>query len=481
MNTYRLRDTLALCCAFLLATFVLSDATAGPQKLYGYQFLLPSKALNGSDNPFYVYDPDDPALKQLVIDEPEHPLEVVVKFVNKSPPSTGASNPASLRFDMVGLEVTFVSVPRGMPSFTYNPVTNTSTVTVTNISPPIKGGDSNAFRVTLRVKSCVAKFDVYVPHLSPNLLVSTGSQLFNGEPFGLASFDEELRRESASFVVGDITGISCGTIGCGPEAVFVIANSQATKDNATCSLYTTGNAECVTVARGSDTNGACTPGVSYFATNNLDTGFVETNKMHFVWETETAPAAFALETEIAPAAFAYLVTFPFPFPFPEGTSVKVAWVEGTDGPKYIPAPTCRPLQPPMTALPFGLLPWQYATLDNDVKVNSTTIKVTLLPGVSVPTPPFPIVIDDERLLVTAINNNSWDVTRGDGGTDPATHFKDGKVMFTALPKLEVDYSNIDPAYALGKKAKMCLTGVADNLDGTSSGWMLDSGDGYMRW
>jgi hypothetical protein len=76
----------------------------------------------------------------------------------------------------------------------------------------------------------------------------------------------------------------------------------------------------------------------------------------------------------------------------------------------------------------------------------------------VPTPPFPIVIDLERMTVTNVSGGSWTVNRGAGGTTPATHSKfypdattPKKVMSTPLP-----IDNDPTSFYYTQQMRMCI-------------------------
>jgi len=456
MSTKGVHKALVFVCALLLTIFVLPGvaAAAAPQKLYGLEFLLPATTLTGAPNPSY-----NSVTGQLV-----PPVEVAVKFKNESPPSVGTSNIASIKFVVSGVVITGVACPRGICSFD----TSTNTVFVTNISPPVHATET--FVVTLTVNSCVAAGDATVPLSS--VVVSTGSQVDNGSPFSSYSKDASFPLVTTLSDPGKIftdpnnaaAGISCGDIDCGES--FSVANSF-------CTSSVAGDPDCLTTVRGLDTDGSCAASVDYFATNNLVT--TKNEKLHFAWQTDSF-AAFAYKVNIPSTTEPYL---------------QLAWLPKNGPPIYIPAPYCKVLVP-ATALPTQLpLPSPYGTLDQDVKLNSSKIQVTLLPGVGPPAVGSAIVIGSERMIVTGIGSNSWSVQRGDGFTTKATHPAGANVMFTALPTLDQDYKGVPYAftqqqtsagYKVGLKAQMCLASpLLDNHDGTWSGWIIDSGDGYMNW
>jgi hypothetical protein len=81
---------------------------------------------------------------------------------------------------------------------------------------------------------------------------------------------------------------------------------------------------------------------------------------------------------------------------------------------------------------------------NDPKVNldgaitSSATTLTVKNAVNVPTTgTFRARIDDENLAVTAVSGSTWTVTRGDGGTAPASH-ADGSPIYVLLTREGLD-------------------------------------------
>ena len=87
------------------------------------------------------------------------------------------------------------------------------------------------------------------------------------------------------------------------------------------------------------------------------------------------------------------------------------------------------------------LPFPYATLAAGISSGQTSISVNALAiPPALPTPPFPIVIDVERMTVTNVAGGNWTVNRGAGGTTADAHTKfypdtttPKNVMSTPLP------------------------------------------------
>jgi hypothetical protein len=160
-------------------------------------------------------------------------------------------------------------------------------------------------------------------------------------------------------------------------------------------------------------NGApCAP-VGYTFTNNI----VSDNSVVLSWDVASQPGA----------AIKYTMTWK-----PEYVNAlsgmparvtRVAWYDsmGILGP-LVPGRAC--LSPD--------LPFPYGTVGAvAIVVGDLVIGVTA--SIPVPTPPFPIMIDQERMTVTGVAGPSWTVVRGVGGTTAAIHNPGASVMSTPLP------------------------------------------------
>lgn len=101
---------------------------------------------------------------------------------------------------------------------------------------------------------------------------------------------------------------------------------------------------------------------------------------------------------------------------------RVAWY-GSGGVLTSPVPGRACLSPK--------LPAPYGVLSGPILAGDTLIPVTV--SGSLPVAPFPIVIGQERMTVTAVAGGSWTVTRAAGGTAPAAHAAAASVMSTPLP------------------------------------------------
>jgi hypothetical protein len=193
------------------------------------------------------------------------------------------------------------------------------------------------------------------------------------------------------------------------------------------------------------------------------------------------------------AAFSYTVTSALPFPnngWPAVPQPRLAWKVYTDtanghnagDPVFIPAQGCD----------APILPKQYGT----GSIGQGSQSLTLSPAVDtsmLPSTPFPIVMETERMLVTAVNSGaSWTVTRNVGGTAPAMpQHSSVPVMSTPLPLLTAAAVSGQPGYyTAGTPAQMCIAsqswganGLAPPAPGTPQiiyfTNVFDIGDGYF--
>jgi hypothetical protein len=429
-------------------------------KSYSIEFLLPSMAMgpNGlQQNPLY----DQGAVTGDEVIRP--PVTIVVYVKNESPPSTAASNASSLSFDLAPSLVLVAqpTCPRGQCSATG------STVSVTNISPPIQAKE--IFPITLQVNTCVVVNEAFITHVA----VSTGSQITNGQPFAPYNFDANFQYSTTlstrggtaypiDFTTTDtpvVTGISCGKIAC--EQSFTIGNLDPSNLD-----YRT-----VTGWRGLNTDGTCsTSHLGYFLTNklgvSLDPNFPATQRsLHFVWPADTSPPVFA-----------YKLTRDTD---DTGTDWFLGWApKDSVPPVLLDADNlhCNTFFPPEhepTAAELPL-PTVYGVLNQAGKMKTKQLKVDTGGN---PPPPItgdglPIMVETERMLVTSIDSSGWSVTR----TNPMFHNSGKFVVSTPMPLLDTSLSWPSP-YVAGTAAKMCL--VWTNATGTAA-WAMDGSDGWVR-
>jgi hypothetical protein len=70
---------------------------------------------------------------------------------------------------------------------------------------------------------------------------------------------------------------------------------------------------------------------------------------------------------------------------------------------------------------------------------------------------FPIIVDSERMQVTALGN-TWTVQRGQGGTTASPHAAGAPVMSTPRPLLTGPFDSTQSAagYVVGNQAHGCI-------------------------
>lgn len=413
-------------------------------------FALPSVA--GNDKKLYSLD------MEIVSAAP--PFSVSATVTNK-----GNSTINSFQLFVSGMTVTGVTQPgNGTATFTG------SSVSVKNMHP-LKNGDS--VTVNIAVNSCSDG--------QWSAAVWTGSSL-NGQTFGL----------TAPYNLA--TSISCGNADAG---VFNVPDSISTN----CT---------VSGERGAyDSNGDTPTAVPYFVTNTV----VTDGKMHFRWAVDNSSGV----NFDRHAAFDYTITCPFG-PFPQ---TYLGWLttdgNGTLADSTTGTPDLIPLDPsldcdPEPTLRYAILPAPYAKLMADVGPTDSTIQVdpTQLAGMIVPPllptgGHFDIVIDDERMSVTACRDgddadgvegagdpgecreneppNVWTVTRHVGGTHAASHSAGRLVMFTPLPIMAVT-QGVNNQYKAGDQALMCILDQGDNGNEEHPATshfteVIDIGDGHL--
>jgi hypothetical protein len=388
-----------LCCALIAAALTAlaqSSVAAGPQKTYSIQFATAPTYLNNPPNV-------------------DVPVGTSVTVRNESPPSDANSNIGSFQVTVNGLVVdpnTAISCPRANCSASGN------TITVTNISKPIKAQES--YTVGFAVTSCgegsIADITVY-----------NGSSL-NGNTF----------KQSSAVLA---SSPSCGTLDCSTS--FIVPDSM------------TGTV--VHGTRSVDKDGVCADTqnsftVPYYVTNTLSK---PNGNLHFKWPQGDPTTTVDVDS---------LAVFRYTIDAAPSISV-VAWLPAnSNSPVFIAAPTC-----------IGDVPAAYASLAADLTINASKIKVLSTPA-GLPAQ-FPITIGTERMQVTSVNanNNTWNVTRHTGGTAAAKHVTGDAVMSTPLPILAgytFSPSQLAAGYANGNQAQMCLVGPLP------SNTLIDIGDGW---
>ncbi len=193
-------------------------------------------------------------------------------------------------------------------------------------------------------------------------------------------------------------------------------------------------------------DGLCPALVNYSFVTDPNSG-----KVVLIWDTTSSGQPNA--------AFSYTVTskpVPLPTGFPAVRQPKVAWkvYDAVTG-GVPPANAGDPVFIPAQACAAPILPKQYGTASIDGVSTSLTVSLTVNAN-TLPSTPFPIVMEAERMLVTAVNGSTWTVQRGDGMTTPASHTI-VPVMSTPLPLLTGPFSPTQALYyTVGKVAQMCI-------------------------
>jgi hypothetical protein len=407
--------------------------------------LLPAAALAAPQKTYSLTLAVASAKYDLASDQLIPPAMMSVSIKNESPPSVANSNIGSFTVTLSGIVmVPSPGNPNANPPIPPSPNcpraicsidASGSVLTVTNISQPIQAQE--IYPVTFQVSSC-----------GDGTVTSAG--VFGGSQLNGSSFIKQNFNNKAN--------ISCGMIGCGAQFTVPVSTASCAADP-----Y---NLSCVVIERGTNKDGVCDTSpdspdiVNYFVTNTL----LASNLLHVEWATDPT-AAFAYQLNAA-----------------TGGTPNVSWLSVNNVPSFIAASPC--LADP--ALPAGAipLPRRYGELAADVAATDKKITVTLDANVLPPPINGSITIGGERLVVTAIQNNKWTVTRRTAGTpiDPnvGTAYNAGQpVMFTPLPLVA---ANSGP-YKAGNQAQMCqasdVTGP-NPPDGTFSFWIVDIGDGFTK-
>jgi len=386
----------ALLLSICLAAFGLSAIAAKPGPTKTYSM--------GVDDSHVTYVTGANNLQ--VLDVSNGGAPIFVKIKNESPPSDASSNINSFSFTVKGMSITSLDKTAceslgGMCALD----TTTNTVTVTNISPPIQA--KGIYTVSLKVNSCgdgVWSANVY-----------TGSQL-TGQSFGFIK-DDTLPSNTE-------TNVSCGDAACNMS--FTVPDSlAATNITGLRGLYNKDGSTCSTV--------------DYFATNTIPIN----KTLHFAWDATSSVD----DTSQVGATFRYTVTFPNP------GRPQLAWHTDSLGPVFVDAQPCL-----VTQFDHNL-PAPYGTLAQDVNStkNKISVNVTTPPSISLP---FPIIVESERMNVTAIGPSQWTVERHQGGTAPQAHNASPTVfiMSTPRPLLTGPFvqRQLSAGYKVGDQAHGCV-------------------------
>jgi hypothetical protein len=193
--------------------------------------------------------------------------------------------------------------------------------------------------------------------------------------------------------------------------------------------------------------------VNYTFTNNI-VGTAETtdakgntvpkNGVSFVWDTALQPGA----------AYMYTVTW------------RPEYVDATSGLPSRKAKICTgsgntacSTTVAAKACLSGSLPERLTTLGAQI-ASTTATSIVVASVATTPPVPFPVVIGNERMLVTTVSGTTWTVTRGNGSTTPATHLAGDSVMSTPLP-LDTTSGKVMPACVLAETWETVPPGAPD--------------------
>jgi hypothetical protein len=378
MNGIR-KVLLMLVAALALAAFALPGMAAGPGPQKTYSIVIDT---SGATYSTPVPTPDNPSPEPVL----NTPVPVTVTVRNESPPSTANSNIGSFTFSLAGFTIVtndpnhpivLQSCPFGSPCVvdTTSTLSATgSTITVTNINPPIQA--QGTYQVSFSITSCG-------DGSLANIAVYNGSML-NGTTFKFFSGDSVTKGS-----------VSCGELTCGSP--FTVPGTSPT----------------VTGQRGFyDKDGATCVQFGYFVTNTVS---VVGGNLYFRWPTGNEPDADPA------AAFTYTIAAATNNP-------QVAWLTDHLGnPIFIPAPSC-----------IGGLPAPYTTLVADASATDKKIYVANAAGLPSPNFDIVIDTERMTVTQVQTSNNqtTLTVTRHVGGTSASSHTTGAPVMSTPLPILQ---------------------------------------------
>ena len=211
---------------------------------------------------------------------------------------------------------------------------------------------------------------------------------------------------SASFTVFD------GILKCEPGMPFTFSQFPPGVTNITQPGYAEGQR-----GKNNKDGSLCVP-VAYSFINDI----LGSNTVMLKWDTASQPGA----------AFKYTVTWKPEYVdattgMPSRTTY-VAWFDSAGMPTpLVPGRACIGNQ----------LPAPYGTLAVDIP-NATDTLITVNPSVTLPPTPFPIVIDKERMTVTAVAGSAFTVVRGVGGTAAAAHLASPAPKYAMSTPLPLD-------------------------------------------
>jgi len=397
------------------------------------------------------------------------PTQVTATILNTSPKNSNTTfNSVDLFVDLSGWNILGATATATGSSVVFqgDTTTNLGHVLFSKLNP-VKPTGSLVITLSVDGASCGdGNWDV---------IVYPGSNL-SGNPFLKGSTDNP---------AAHVSPISCAKVAC---------NNQFTAPITTDCTFNSNRVACTSGIHGafnSDGTSTCNA-VDIFVTNAL----IDISKLHFRW-----PVGVNEPNSQPLAAFAYKVTAEAVLDVnnvPQPPTWQVAWLpKPPAAPVFIVAPKCavpgqeQPAQSWASVVPPSDLPLPapYGVLITKVKTAAagSTDKISVQTSASVPALPFNTVIDLETMHVTAINGNTWTVTRG-YGTATNSHVAGATVMSTPLQPLLFDYTGAP--YSLGSpynqpqspalQGQVCLASApVANGDGTWSVWVIDEGDSWI--
>ena len=286
-------------------------------------------------------------------------------------------------------------------------VLSSGSCVVTNF-PGIKTGKSGTFTFTTTTNSTVTSCAAG----QWNSAANAGNAFPQGDVFQLSAGANQ-----------PSSGVGCdGSLGC--QDPGAATNPLAQFGDGTVVGY-----------RGLNKDGSTCNNVFFDLTDFIVQTTNNQNQVHYQWDTSTQPHA----------VFVYSVHWSPAYVGPDGlpNATLVDWKStGATPQNYVFARACL----------SSILPAPYGTLT--AGIDAVTGSITVNATAPLPTVPFPIVIGTERMQVDTVVGPAWGVTRGTGGTAPATHTASDPVMSTPLP---LDGSNMQMQMCIVSKDVKVVT------------------------
>lgn len=259
-----------------------------------------------------------------------------------------------------------------------------------------------------------------------------------------------------------LTSVACAQLACNQFVTGVQPQGQT--GNPTALGY------ILKLERGTNqdgTSGSACSNLFAYQTPNLTSSPEYMTTLWDKFQDDSHVAVFSYELNLEPTASTTAAQ--------KLSEIKLAWLLKQDGtPDFQNALFCEAKAPS--------LPVQYTTLVSD---NGRTITVASSAGVAAIAPPFSIVVEQERMLVTKVNTNTnvWTVTRSTGGTSlPAEPYLLGTpVMSTPFPIVQTG-SGYPQSY-VNKVAPICVKAISPVGTEPTNQFttiIIDGSDGFVR-